>query len=342
MPNRRTRPDRLPTQPPDDLPAHRLRPLLEAIDRLGSIRRACAEVPLSYRHAWRLLRQAGDRLGSDLVATEVGGAAGGGARLTEAGCRLLAELRDRPILVASTIGPIETGLLPELERLYRTGTGRAVRHIAAGTGQALDIARQGRVDLVLAHAPALERQFIADGYGLRRVEVMSNDFLIAGPASDPAGISGGRGAAAAFARIAAAGAPFVSRGDRSGTHVKELELWESAGVRPGSPWYETYPLGGQGSAATLRHTDQRGAYTLVDRATYLTARESISARPLAQGDPALRNVFAALLLDPARLPQVDGAGANAFVEWLTGPDGRAAIAGFGVDRYGEPLFRPAP
>lgn len=338
---------------PEDIQAHRLRPLLEAIDRLGSIRRACAEVPLSYRHAWRLIRQAGARLGADLVVTEIGGAGGGGARLTEAGRRWLARLAERPLLIASTIGPIETGLLPELERRYQAATGRVVRHVAAGTGQALDIARQGRVDLVLAHAPALEREFIADGYGLRRVEVMANDFVLVGPPDDPASVAGAADAAAAFRRIARAGARFVSRGDRSGTHVKELELWRAAAVRPGAPWYETYPYGGEGSAGVLRHASERRAYTLVDRATYLVGRGSagtarpagrapLGVRPLFAGDPALRNVFSALLLDPARVPKADGSGAARFVEWLISPAGRSAIAAFGLEAYGEPLFRPLP
>lgn len=252
-----------------------------------------------------------------------------------------AEAEAVPVLLASTIGPIESGLLGALEDAFYKTSGTLVRHIAAGTGQALSIAREGRVDLVLTHAPDLEAAFLAEGYGSGRYPLMYNDFLLLGPGEDPAGTREADSAAAAFRRIAAAGAPFVSRGDRSGTHVKELALWSKAEVQPAAPWYRVYDRGAMGSLATLRFAEEQGAYTLVDRAAYLTARSgSLSLAVLLYGDPLLKNIFALVPVSPERFPRAQHGAAHAFIDWATGPEGQRLVWEFGVRLYGEPLFFP--
>lgn len=334
----------------------RLCSLLEAIGRTGSINRAAAELKLSYRYGWGLIKKAEERLGEALLIKRQGGAEGGGAALTEAAQTLLSDYQrfrlaaappapatGIPLLMASTIGPIETGLVAALEEAFYQATGIMIRHIAAGTGQALAIAREGRADLALTHAPALEEAFVAEGYGAGRHPLMSNDFLLLGPATDPAGVAGCREAAAAFARLAATGSPFLSRGDRSGTHLKELDLWAAAGVAPAAPsgWYRVSERGAMGSLAVLRQAEAEGAYTLVDRAAYLAARrEGLALRPLVEGDPLLLNHFALITVNPMRWPGTQADAAQRFVAWATGPAGQALIAAFGVDRYGRPLFQP--
>ncbi len=339
-----------------DVGGERLGALLRAVASLGSINRAAAQLKVSYRHAWGLIKQAEEQLGAPLLEKRVGGAAGGGAALTPAGRDLLARfdqvrtlLADapvapptRPVLLASTIGPAETGLVGALEEAFYQATGLLVRHIAAGTGQALEIAREGRADLVLAHAPDLERSFLADGYGLERFPLMYNDFLLLGPASDPADAGQAASAAEALRRCASAGAPFVSRGDRSGTHIKELDLWAAAGTSPEAPWYSICPRGSMGSMAALRYAEERQSYILVDRATYLAARQTgLTLSVLCAGDPSLRNEFALLTVNPARLPGVQEEGARRFAAWAVSPAGQLVIHSFGLPQYGEPLFFPA-
>lgn len=344
--------------------------LLQGVDRLGSINRAAADLKVSYRHAWGLIKKAEEQLGFALLHKRVGGVQGGGAELTAQARDLLtryeqvraevgARLGDpcsaeqppaaadqpaagRPVLLASTIGPIETGLVAALEDEFYSHAGILVRHIAAGTGQALQIAREGRVDLVLTHARQMEEEFVAGGFGLARHPLMSNDFLLVGPASDPAAAHGAGSARAAFQRIAAAQAPFVSRGDRSGTHTKELELWQAAGVLPAGPWYRVYQLGATGSAATLCFAAEVGAYTLVDRATYVVACSTgLQLALLLEGDPRLHNEFSLIPVNPQRFPRANHQAAVQFIAWATGPEGRRVIAAFGRNRYGEPLFLPA-
>jgi len=352
----------------DDLPADRLCGLLQAVDRLGSIRKAAAELSLSYRYAWGLVKEAEQRLGAPLLVRSIGGATGGGAELTEAARDLLtryeqfrrhvedeasrffgtseqpvtgSESMVQPVLLASTMEPVESGLLAALEEAFYAEVGIMVRHVAAGSGQALALAREGRVDLVLTHAPDLERRFVAEGWGEGRYPVMFNDFLLVGPAEDPAGIREAAGAVDAFRRIAACGAPFVSRGDRSGTHLRELALWRRAGISPASPWYQVCPQGHRGNQAVLRRAGEQGAYALVDRAAWLTAREAgLPLCPLREGDPLLRNEFSLVPVSPARHPWVHHEAARRFVEWAAGPAGQALIARYGCDRFGEPLFHP--
>jgi tungstate transport system substrate-binding protein len=327
----------------------RLGTILAAVEEHGSLRQATVALGISYRQAWGLLRRVEGLLAEPLLSRRVGGAEGGGADLTEAARDVLSRWRQlqhnvtqilgtpadtawqqpRPILLASTIGPVEVGLLDRLEAAFHQATGLWVRHIAAGTGQALEIARAGRVDLVLTHAPDAEERFVAEGWGAGRFSLMANDFVVCGPPHDPAGVAGATTAAAAFGRIAAAGSPFLSRADRSGTHTKELLLWQAAGISPAAPWYRPFERGAQGSGITLREADRLGAYTLVDSATMNSGRPEHVA-VLFQGDPALANPFSLLSLNAERFPGANHTGAHRFITWATGPDGQAAVAAFGL------------
>jgi tungstate transport system substrate-binding protein len=243
--------------------------------------------------------------------------------------------------MASTIGPIEAGIVPLLEERYEQETGIRVRHVGAGTGEALKIAEQGSVDLVLVHARPLEEKFVAAGFGTERIPLMYNDFVVVGPAADPAGVRGAGSAAAALRAIAAKGAPFVTRGDRSGTHVAELALWERAGVAPAGAWYAVYEKGSEGNASTLRHADRRQAYTVIDRATWLAIGKELTLAVLFEKDEALLNFISLVPVSPRKFPKVNHDGALAFVRWLTAPEkGQRVIASFGVERYGAPLFFP--
>jgi len=246
----------------------------------------------------------------------------------------------RIVMMASTIGPIDAGIVAALEDAYFKRTGVVVRHAGAGTGAALEMAKSGSFDLVMVHARALEDRFVAGGFGVDRRDVMYNDFVILGPASDPARIRGERSAADALRKIAAAGAGFLTRGDNSGTHVKEVELWRAAGVAPGGAWYVKAERGAAGNAATTRDADARQAYVLMDRATYLTLKREISLQVLVERDPALLNYIAVIRVNPARLPRVNAEGARAFQDWLVSDEAQQIIKAFEVDRYGEPLFFP--
>ena len=246
----------------------------------------------------------------------------------------------RLVLMASTIGPIDAGIVTALEDTFRKRTGIEVRHGGAGTGAALEMAKTGSFDLVMVHARRLEDQFVAEGFGIDRRDVMYNDFVILGPASDPAAIRGERSAAAAFARIAAAGALFVTRGDQSGTHVKEMEIWEKAGIKPAGPWYVTFERGAAGNAPTTRYADERQAYVLMDRATVLTLKKDLRLQVLMEKDEDLLNYIAVIRVNPARFNRVNALGAQAFVDWLVSDEAQRLIQSFGVDRYGEPLFFP--
>ena len=245
------------------------------------------------------------------------------------------------ILMASTIGPIDAGIISVMEDAYEKETGSRVRHVGAGTGEALKIAEQGSVDLVMVHAKALEEKFVAAGFGTERIPFMYNDFIIVGPANDPAGIKGMASATGALKKIAASQARFVSRGDRSGTHVAETDLWVKADVKPSGPWYTVYEKGNEGNAATLRYADQQGAYTVIDRATWLSLEKSINLKVLVEKDEALLNYITLIPVNPKKFPKVNHEATKAFVRWLTSPaKGQVIVRDFGKERYGAPLFFP--
>ena len=245
------------------------------------------------------------------------------------------------ILLASTIGPIDSGIVDLLENEFEKETGIRVRHVGAGTGAALDISKNGNVDLVLVHAKSLEEKFVAAGYGTERIDLMYNDFVIVGPPNDPAGIRGMKQATEALRTISEKGVTFISRGDRSGTHVAEMELWEKAGLKPSGPWYVTYEKGAEGNVPTLRYTNQRGAYTVIDRATYLGLKGEIKLEVLVERDEILLNFISLIPVNPQKFPKVNYEDAMVFVRWLTSPEkGQKIVRDFGKDKYGSPLFFP--
>ncbi|MFL5456005.1 MAG: substrate-binding domain-containing protein [Myxococcales bacterium] len=224
---------------------------------------------------------------------------------------------------------------------FEQETGIRVRHVGAGTAEALKIAQGGSVDLVIAHAKVLEEKFVEDGFGTERIAFMYNDFVLVGPAADPAGVRAARSPAEALRAIAGKSAPFVTRGDRSGTHVAEMELWAKAGLKPAAPWYVVYERGSEGNAATLRFTDERQAYTVIDRATWLSLEDRLSLVVLLQNDAALLNRITLIPVSPRKFPEVNHRGAMAFARWLTSPDkGQKIVEGFGVEKYGAPMFFP--
>ena len=245
------------------------------------------------------------------------------------------------ILVSSTIGPVDAGIVDVLETAFEKETGIRVRHVGSGTGAALNLARNGQIDLVIVHAKSLEEKFVAEGFGTQRIDLMYNDFVIVGPPNDPAGIKGMKLAVDALKRISEKKVLFISRGDNSGTHVAEMELWKLAGIKPSGPWYEVYEKGSTGNAPTLQYTDQKTAYTVIDRATYLTLRDKIKLVVLVENDEALLNYITLIPVNPQKFPKVNYQDTMIFVKWLTAPDkGQKIIHDFGKDKYGSPLFFP--
>ena len=242
------------------------------------------------------------------------------------------------ITVASTTSTQNAGLFDHLLPLFEAETGIEVRVVAVGTGQALRLARNGDSDLLLVHDKPSEEAFVAEGYGSERFDLMYNDFVVVGRASDPAGIAGMGDAAAALARIAAAEAPFVSRGDDSGTHRRERALWAAAGVNPTGASGTWYREAGQGMGATLNTATMMEAYTLTDRGTWLSMRGRLDLRVMVEGDDRLRNQYGITLVSAERHPHVKAEPARRFAEWLLSPAGQAAIDGFAID--GERLFIP--
>jgi tungstate transport system substrate-binding protein len=245
------------------------------------------------------------------------------------------------ILMASTIGPIDSGIVDLLENEFEKETGFRVRHVGAGTGAALEIAQKGNVDLVLVHAKSLEEKFVNGGFGTERIDLMYNDFVIVGPPDDPAGIKGMKQATEALKVISQKGVVFISRGDKSGTHVAEMQLWEKAGIKPSGSWYIIYEKGTMGNVPTLRYTDEKNAYTVIDRATYLTLKGQIKLAMLVEKDEALLNYMTLIPVNSKKFPRANYEDAMIFVKWLTSPEkGQRIIRDFGKDKYGSPLFFP--
>jgi len=245
------------------------------------------------------------------------------------------------VFMASTIGPIDSGIVSVLEDHFEKDTGIRVRHVGAGTGTTLDIAKKGAIDLVMVHAKSLEEKFVAEGYGTERIDLMYNDFVIVGSPDDPAGIKGMKNAGEALKTIADKKTLFLTRGDKSGTHMAELLIWEKAGMKPAGAWYTVYEKGSEGNVATLREADKRGVYTFIDRATFLGLQKDIKLVILVEKDEALLNFITLIPMNPKKFPRVNAKAAMAYATWLTDPArGQLIIRDFGKDKYGSPLFFP--
>ncbi len=240
-----------------------------------------------------------------------------------------------PLILATTTSTQDSGLLDALLPLFEQQTGYKVKTIAVGTGQALAMGDKGEADVLLVHAPADEKQLVDKGTAVDRKLIMHNDFILVGPGDDPAAVRGTRSATAALQKIAAAQAVFVSRGDDSGTHKKELSLWQAAGTRPEGRWYQET---GSGMGQTLNIANEKNGYTLTDRATYLANRQRLGLVVLIEGDAPLLNIYHVMRVNPDRFSKVNSAGARAFSDFLLSPQGQAAIRQFGADKYGQPLF----
>jgi tungstate transport system substrate-binding protein len=246
--------------------------------------------------------------------------------------------QERSITVASTTSTEQSGLFGHILPIFTRETGIAVRVVALGTGQALDVGRRGDADVVFVHDRAAEERFVAEGFGGPRRHVMFNDFVITGPTADPARIAGLGDTAEALRRIAAARAPFISRGDRSGTHAAELRLWQLAGIDPASGRGQWYREVGQGMGPALNTAAAQGAYILADRGTWLSFRNRQDQRILIEGDSRLFNQYGVMLVNAQRHAHVKAADGQRFIDWLLSAAGQAAIASYRIN--GEQLFFP--
>lgn len=251
----------------------------------------------------------------------------------------MSRAQDRSIVVASTTSTQDSGLFGHIVPLFKARTGIDVRVVAQGTGQALETGRRGDADVVFVHARAQEETFIADGFGVKRFAVMSNDFVLIGPSSDPARIKGGKDVAAALKAIHQAQVPFVSRGDKSGTHVAELALWSATALDPAAAKPGWYRAIGQGMGAALNTASAMGAYVLSDRATWVSFRNKAGMAIVTEGDARLFNPYGVMLVNPVKHPTVKKDLGQAFVDWLISAEGQAAIAAFKIE--GQQLFFPA-
>jgi len=245
--------------------------------------------------------------------------------------------QEQTIVVASTTSTQDSGLFGYLLPIAREKTGVEVKVLAQGTGQALETARRGDADVVFVHARSAEEKFLAEGFGVKRYPVMYNDFVVIGPKDDPAGVKG-RDVAAALQAIKTKGAPFISRGDRSGTHIAELALWKDAGIditKDHGPWYKEI---GQGMGAALNTASASNAYVLSDRGTWLAFKNRGDLTILVEGDKRLFNQYGVMLVNPAKHPTVKKEAGQRFIDWLVSPEGQNAIAGFKIE--GQQLFYP--
>jgi tungstate transport system substrate-binding protein len=249
-----------------------------------------------------------------------------------------AQAQQKAIILATTTSTQDSGLLDVLIPIFEKKTGYFVKTIAVGSGQAMAMGQKGEADVLLVHSPAAEKKFMAEGYGINRKLVMHNDFVIVGPPADPAKVKGMKSASEAFKKIASAKALFLSRGDNSGTHAKEKEIWKASGINPqGEKWYQQTGLG---MGQTLNVASEKKAYTLTDRGTYLALRKNLGLDILTEGDAILLNIYHVIEVNPAKWPKVNSAGAKAFSDFMVSRETQDVIRTFGVDKFGSPLFFP--
>jgi tungstate transport system substrate-binding protein len=254
------------------------------------------------------------------------------------GCRHPKQIdSDKVITLATTTSFQESGLLDALLPSFTNQTGIDVRVVAVGSGQALQLARRGDADVVVAHSPAAEKTFMAEGYGTERLPLMRDEFVLLGPRSDPAKVRGLASVTEAFQRIAKARGIFVSRADESGTHVKEKEIWKAATIKPEGDWYIQ---AGTGMAAALRLAEEKDAYLLCDRGTFLAHRTEPGLDILVRNDPLLVNHYSVILVSADKFPHLGQQAGRKFVDYLLSPETQRQIAEFGKDKYGTPLFDP--
>ncbi|MBF7095567.1 substrate-binding domain-containing protein [Alkalibacter mobilis] len=334
--------------------------LLERIDETGSINKAVEAAGMSYRSGWNLLNNAEKLLDKKLINRQSGGSTGGGSSLTEEGKKLLGYLQSLQrevqgqlkslisengpeqtgrLMLASTTEPIVTGLLDVLEQAFFMETGISVFHISAGSGQALDMAKAGRADVVLTHAPKLEDRFLAEGWGVFKQPVMSNEYVLVGPDQDPASVKNAKDIIEAFRRIADTISKFVTRGDCSGTNLAEMEFWTKADIDVSDKSWYIRAKGILGNFGSLQKASEISAYTLVDKASYITGYKGNKLKILMCDDPQMINVFSVIPLSRNKVP-TNQEDAEKFSKWLVEQKAQSLIRDFGKQQYGNPLFRP--
>jgi len=279
--------------------------------------------------------------GLALVALVLSPACSGGAAnpaSQPAGVPTSGAPQNAELILATTTSTQDSGLLDVLIPMFEKQTGYKVKPIAVGSGQAMTMGERGEADVLLVHAPDSEKKFMAAGHGTERKLVMHNDFVIVGPADDPAGIKNQGSALDALKKIAESKNLFISRGDNSGTHQLELKLWKLAGIEPrGQTWYQET---GQGMGASLGVAAEKSAYTITDRGTYLALKRTLNLEILIEGDKNLLNIYHVITVNPNKSSEINAAGAKAFMDFMTSPETQQVIGKFGVDRFGQPLFFP--
>ncbi len=248
------------------------------------------------------------------------------------------QAQEKSIVVASTTSTVDSGLFKHILPLFKTKTGIDVRVVSQGTGQAIETGRRGDADVVFVHAKPQELKFVADGFGVKRLDVMYNDFVLIGPKTDPAGIKGTRNIAAALKTIAAKSSPFVSRGDKSGTHSAELALWKATGLDPAGAKPSWYRAIGQGMGAALNTSAAMGAYVLSDRGTWLSFKNKDALQIVVEGDNRLFNQYGIILVNPDRHKHIKKDFGQSFIDWSVSKDGQTTIAGYKIN--GQQLFFP--
>jgi len=244
----------------------------------------------------------------------------------------------KAIILATTTSTQDSGLLDVLIPIFEKKTGYFVKTIAVGSGQAMAMGQKGEADVLLVHSPAAEKKIVAEGYGINRRIIMHNDFIIVGPPGDSAKIKGIKLASEAFKKIASAQALFLSRSDKSGTHVKEMDIWKAAGIKPeGEKWYQQTGLG---MGQILSVAAEKKGYTLADRGTYLALKKNLGFDILVEGDAILLNIYHVVEVNPSKWPKVNAGGGKAFADFMVSKETQEIIKTFGVDKFGSPLFFP--